>query len=476
MSARPVKDTTMYIKLNDDQLLAVKKHVGADLRKIGISDLSEFSPHTLPWGELNERQKDLVKVARGLIDRIKDDTDADEARSIETAYDALMLAVQECDSEKDARAELGSRGPRDRGGAARVPRHKDILAGEGRAAEMEIYGLHREQRMADWIARSSGPDDFEGLTEGQYLRAMVTGARTDAERRALAGGTDSTGGYTVPELLSARMIDRMRAASVVFRAGAVTVPLGSDSNVIAKIATDPEPAWREENAPVAQSQPSFSRVLFEPKSLAVLVRVSRELLEDSLNIETALPALLARKMAEKVDTVSLFGSGIAPKPRGVVNFSGLTSNSFEGGELLSYAPLIQARTALRTVNSDVTAYIMSPREDGQLAMLTAKDGQPLLIPPAIANVPMLVTSKMPIGEGGEGEGEDDLSSAILAGEWRRLLVGMRWHLRIEVLRERFADKLQYGFLAHLRMDVAAEHEAAFTVLDGIVPPDPDGES
>ena len=60
-------------------------------------------------------------------------------------------------------------------------------------------------------------------------------------------------------------------------------------------------------------------------------------------------------------------------------------------------------------------------------------------------------------------------SSIFAGDWPRLMIGMRTEVRIEVLKERLADTLEYGFLAFLRADIAAEHEVAFTVLGGITP-------
>lgn len=122
-----------------------------------------------------------------------------------------------------------------------------------------------------------------------------------------------------------------------------------------------------------------------------------------------------------------------------------------------------ARTALRGANSDVTAYIMSPREEGTLAGGLSGEGQPLIVPPSLVPVPMLVSSTVPT-DGGVGNNE----SSIFAGDWSKLIIGMRTQLQISVLRERYADTGHIGFVAYLRCDVAAEHEAAFTVLDGIL--------
>ena len=38
-----------------------------------------------------------------------------------------------------------------------------------------------------------------------------------------------------------------------------------------------------------------------------------------------------------------------------------------------------------------------------------------------------------------------------------------------VLRERYADNYQYGFLVHMRTDVAVEHAESFAQLIGVIP-------
>lgn len=449
------------------------------------------------WGnpmnmtELREKRSQIVAKARKALSEIQGNTDEKRAAELEKRHDALMSEFDDLDAQirRHERTGMAERvegsyrsGFLDRDDDERRARLRPNAGdGEGggvdngfsdvEAADADtVPALRSGQSFGKYLREKRGLDydeekDLRGLTTGGYLRSMFLGAKTDVERRALAEGSDSAGGYTVPEALSAQWIDRMRAASSVFRAGALTVPLESNVNHIAKVATDPVPTWRLENSTVSETEPTFTRVTFTPKSLAVMITVSRELLQDSLNIGLILPDILASAMAQEIDRVALFGSGTGAEPRGVANFAGLTSNAFAGGPLTSYAPLIKARTALRTVNSDVTAYIMSPRDDGQLAELVDTTGQPINMPPAIARTPMLVTSKVPTNLGAE---EDE--SIILAGEWSRLMIGIRSELQIEVLREAFATKHQYAFVAHLRADIAAEHEAAFTKLSGLTLP------
>ena len=425
--------------------------------------------------ELRRKQETVIADARSVLDKMTDDLSTAEVRRLEKQHDDLMAEFDRleelCQREGAVAVRSAQARMRPLPGDAVGYGVDDGRVGFSEPEPGEAFALRSNQTFASHVAeRRSGNVEFSELSTGAYLRAMVIGAKTDVEKRALAEGTDSAGGYTVPDILSARLIDRMRAASVVMRAGAQVVPLGSDTTYIAKVATDPVPAWRVENSAIAESDPTFGRVTFTARSLAVMVKASRELMEDSINLETALPNLLATALAQERDRVALLGSGVAPDPRGGATLLGLTANTFVGGPLLGYGGLIKARTALRTVNSDVTAYILSPRDEGWLAELTDNHGQPLNIPPAIAKVPMLTTSKMPVTL---GAGDDE--SIILAGDWSRLMIGVRTDITVGVLRERYADTWQYGFVAVMRADIAAEHEAAFTKLTGVVLPEPDEE-
>ena len=85
-----------------------------------------------------------------------------------------------------------------------------------------------------------------------------------------------------------------------------------------------------------------------------------------------------------------------------------------------------------------------------------------MLPRALEQVPMLYTTALPV-DGGAGSDE----SQIIAGDFSQMLMGIRSEIRVEILRERFMDNLQFGLIAHARVDFAAARESAFTVLDGV---------
>jgi HK97 family phage major capsid protein len=412
--------------------------------------------------QLQAQHRAKLAEARTLNAKITADTPEAEASKIERAFNVVMAEIDELRDKIEAAKS-------DRVGDPRVPRGADVsqactpdsLVGDDSESRASAPIGH-QQRCVAW-AEARGHDAYSRLPLGRYLRAMVTGAESDLEKRALSEGSDSAGGYTVPTHLSARLIDALRAASVVTRAGAQTVMLEGMTNNIARLASDPTPGWREEGAPVAASDPTFDNVQLVPRSLAVMTRVSMELLQDSINLGTELPRILATSLASELDRVALLGTGTAPEPRGIRATAGIGTDALGGS--IAYTDLAQARTAILTANAGpVSAFIMHPRDEGQLTGLTDSTGQPLSVPPVLAPIPMLTTTAIP-SNGGAGTNE----STVFAGNFAHMLIGIRSELRIEVLREIYMGNLQYAFIAHMRADVAVQHPGAFYTLTGVTP-------
>lgn len=409
--------------------------------------------------ELQTARRAKMKEARDLARSITTDTPEKRAREIEREHDAVMAEIDDLadqiEAAKDERDNAAQRLAR-RPGMDAADTSKELT-------QDTTPALRPDQRMTTWAqARNHGADDLRGLGLGQYLRSMVTGAKSDVERRALSEGSDSAGGYTVPDILSAQLIDLARARSVCIAAGAQTVPLGSDTNRIAKLLSDPVPAWRNEGGAVALSDPTFGPVDLTPRSLAVQTLISAELLEDTLNLAVELPRVMAAAMAVELDRVALIGSGAAPEPRGIANTSGIGTFA-QNAVIANYANLSRARTGILSANHMPTAYVMHPRDEGTFTDLVDSDGQPLMAPRAVADIPMLTTTSLPI-DGGTGDNE----STIIAGDFTRLLLGIRYDVRVEILKtSTYASNLQYTMLAHMRADVAVTHPGAFYTLTGV---------
>lgn len=347
----------------------------------------------------------------------------------------------------------------------------DGVAVRGLRQDESLEAHYRSQEPTNRF-ESRYRDDDEQLSLGTIVRAMVNGPRNEAEMRALAEGTDSAGGYSVPTILSAQAIDALRARTVAIQAGSEVVPLKSDKHDYAKLLTDPVAAWRAENAAVAESEPTFGRVRFTPQTLGVVFKASRELLEDSVNIDTMIENSLARSFAVKLDEAVLVGTGLASQPKGLMSMAGgINEHSMgtNGAAIKDFTPFHSAIRLIEEDNAmvpDGFAAVMAPRTSETLANLTDADSNPLTRPPRLQSMRTLVTTSVPIDQ---VQGTESAASTIFLGDWSEVKIGIRTRLKIELLRERFADNLQFGFLAYLRADVQCFHEQGMCRIVGIAP-------
>jgi len=331
----------------------------------------------------------------------------------------------------------------------------------------EVPVLRSEERVFDRLPEE---ERVRPLSLRKYLRGIITGNWEHAEEeRAMSGVLGSAGGYLVPTPLAAMVIDRMRNQTRVIQAGAQTVLMDSATLKMARVVKDAAPTWIGENTTVAEDQIELEQLEFVAQTLAVLVRVPRTLLEDagSLLEETLLNSL-AGALAVELDRVALYGSGVAPEPQGLMFTPGLTTLPMgeNGAPLTNYGPLIEAVQKVWEANHTPNAYIMAPRTAATIAGFTATDGQPLQAPAVIANLSALMTNQVPTDR---TQGTANNASDLIVGDFTKIMIGMRREIGIELLRERYADSLQVGFLAWLRADVQVAQVDAFAPVVGIVP-------
>ena len=376
-------------------------------------------------------------------------------------------------AEVEPGPELAEHVPRDGSGCGSLG--GDYRQFSSRAAMVDdggrqVRGLGRGESFADEVRRlQPGSGDYGGLSLGALCRAMVSGPKTEVEQRALSEGSDSAGGYSVPSSLAAQLIDRLRTKSTIFAAGARTIPLTTDQNTYAKLSTDPTATWRSENESISDNSPTFGSITFQPRSLVSLVRASREVIEDSANLESALMNAFSESMALEIDRVAYYGqTGQEPTGLRYLSDVGEIDVGTNGLAITDYSFLLDALQDLQEANaSPPTAVVMSPRTVREFTSLednTSANRRPE--PLSIVELPRLVSSQISITE---TQGSSTDASTIFVGDFSELIVGMRSELRIEVLKERFADNHQFGFLAHLRADLACWHQESFVRIVGTVP-------
>lgn len=307
-------------------------------------------------------------------------------------------------------------------------------------------------------------------TVGELMAAMAFGSKDARINNVLEEGTNTAGGYTVPTKVLPDFIDALRSKSVFVEAGAQTLQIDAKSVSIARVDSDPVPAWRAESAAVTITDPTFGVVTLAPKSLACIIKVSVELLQDSVNIADILQRVLVKAMALKLDQAALFGAGTSTEPQGLFGTTNVNSVSMgtNGATPSSWDEHVDSLYEIEFDNAGPpTAAIWHPRTAKTMRKLKDTTNQPLQLPPAIRDLPYLSTTSVPITQTqGTASG---VCSTVLFGDFTQAILGMRQELIIRPLNELYAANLQVGFEASLRADVAFAHPESFTKLIGIKP-------
>jgi HK97 family phage major capsid protein len=436
--------------------------------------------------DLLEERRRILKFTQAILDKVKRENRGDMGADEREIWDEAFTCLESVDDELDNRRANGTftdhESPMDRifaandaGAGIRSDRNSRRSAN---GPEMwrtqdgkDVPALRAEHRLADYCpearAASLRDPNERRLTFGGLVRAMVIPeARGEHEIRALAEGTDSAGGFTVPTPLSTQIIDLMRAKTRVVQAGAVTVPMSSETLSIARVATDPTLAWKAEAAESTPTDMTFERVLFTSHTLRCVVLASQELLQDSVNVEQALMDAFAGTFAVQLDRVALRGTGLNDEPTGILNQSNVLQIDNNGSAISSYGLILDAIEDMLEQNSAMpTAVIMAPRSLIKFNKLTDSTGQPLMRPPMIANLPFLDTTSVPTDD---TQGSPANLTKLYVGDYTKLMIGMRLRLNIQVLRERYAEFYQYGFLAAMRVDVALRQPKAFNVITEVL--------
>lgn len=361
-----------------------------------------------------------------------------------------------------------------------APRREILPMMGGSAASVsrnETVTLAPEQRMLDWAtARRSrdgySPQDVEDFSLGNVMLGIVNPDYrrhlNDVEQRAMAEGTNTAGGFLTPEVLSSKVIDRIRNAMAVQRAGATTVPLESDTQSVPRLTTGVTGAWRTENSAFGETQPAFDRVTFTPQSYGFIVRISEELFQDLVpGAGVVLEREFAQAAALELDRAALRGTGTPPEPRGIRNQSGVTIQSLgANGATPTPANLMTSLTTLLSANREPDGLIYSPRSSQTFASLVDTTGQPLRLPEPLANLPKYVSAQVP---NTLTQGTNSDTSEIYVGYWPDLLIGIRLGVQLRLLTERYADTGQYAWRVFMRLDVQVAHPESFVVVTGVRP-------
>ncbi|MGB2951078.1 MAG: phage major capsid protein [Rhodococcus sp. (in: high G+C Gram-positive bacteria)] len=424
--------------------------------------------------EIRARLENLRTEGRSLVER------ADQERGLEGAdldrFDEIaaeMKALRDEETRITTRQagllDLVNGGATEAGSGGTINRQTGGAQTRDRQPEPSLKGaqlLTRDDSYAQWSVDNGRTQKSETRAPSAdlYLKGMLGGGWEGASlERGLAEGSSTAGGLLVPAPISANVIDLARSKSQLVNAGVTVVPMQSATVTVPRITSGPGPSFRAEAAAIVQNDIAFTGVTLTARSVARIVRVSRELIMDAPQTSKIVEKAMADSLAAAIDQVGLFGSGTAPEPRGLLNVAAIPvlSHGANGGAV-NYDFLLQAAGAVRAANYEPTAHIVSTRS--ALSLQSAKDSTGAYLAAPQGLLPILATTRVP-NDVTVGTSND--TSYVFSGDYSMLYLGVRESLELTWLTERFADTGEVAALMHARVDFQVADPNAFVIDKGV---------
>ena len=171
-------------------------------------------------------------------------------------------------------------------------------------------------------------EEKTGRAADQYRRtfwnAMCQKNFYDVEN-ALQVGTDSEGGYLVPDEFEQTLVDALEEENF-FRNIATVIQTSSGDRKIPVVASKGEAAWIDEEGVFVESDETFGQVSIGAYKVGTMIKVSDELLNDSaFNLEAYISKEFGRRIGSKEEEAFFVGNGTG-KPTGIFNATGGASD------------------------------------------------------------------------------------------------------------------------------------------------------
>jgi HK97 family phage major capsid protein len=288
-------------------------------------------------------------------------------------------------------------------------------------------------------ASSAYKEDFGAHLRGKRLVHNV-----------LSEGVQADGGYLVPEEFERQIVMGLDEANVV--RGLAKVITTSAERKIPVAATHSSAQWTAENGAYTESDPTFDQKTIDAFKLTDLVKVSIELLQDSMfDLESYIAAEFARAFGIAEEQAFCVGTGTG-QPTGIFTANGgevgvtaASQTAITTDELISlvYALKSPYRRSARFLMNETTISAIRKLKDGNGAYLW----QPSLQagePDKLLGYELYTSPYVPVPAAS--------AFAVAFGDFRNYWIADRAGRTVQRLNELYSTNGQVGFVATERVD------------------------
>ena len=303
------------------------------------------------------------------------------------------------------------------------------------------------------IART--PEQKAGRASVEYKKAFwnqMRGRSSYEIRNALQVGELSEGGYTVPDEFDKQLIEGLEDENIM-RGLVHIIRTGSGEHKIPIVASHGTGSWVEEEQQIPESDDAFSQVTLTAHKFATMIRISRELLNDSaFDLAAYISHEFVRRAGAAEEQAILTGDD-SHKPIGLLHDTlgaqvGVTTAS---ATAITADELIDMQHSLKSGYRRKAVWIMNDATISAIRKL--KDGQGQYIwqpgikegaPDMLFNQRVLMSNYMPLIATG--------NKVILYGDFSYYWLAEREGRTLERLNELYAVTDQVGFKMTERLD------------------------
>lgn len=341
----------------------------------------------------------------------------------------------------------------------------------------EIDRLERQAAIDEELAKatskpltnapSKGGDPKTGRATDEYKKAFWDSMRQKNYfdvNNALKIGTDTEGGYLVPDEYDKQLIQALED-EVFFRSLATVIRTSNGDRKIPVVTSRGEAAWIDENGQFPESDDAFGQTSISAFKLATMIKVSDELLNDSVfPLESYISKEFARRIGTKEEEAFFIGDGTG-KPTGIFNATGgaetgvtaaSTSITFDDVMDLYYSLRAPYRNKATWLLNDSTVKAIRKLKDGNgnyIWQPSVRDGEP----DKILNRPYKTSIYVPEIAAGK--------RVLSFGDYSYYWIADRQGRSFKRLNELYATTGQVGFLASERVDGKLILSEAVKTLD-----------
>ena len=269
---------------------------------------------------------------------------------------------------------------------------------------------------------------------------------------ALQIGTDSEGGYLVPDEYERTLVEALEEENV-FRQLAKVIRTSSGDRKIPVVATKGTASWIDEEGAYLESDDAFGQVSIGAYKVGTMIKISEELLNDSVfDLEAYISREFARRIGAKEEEAFFTGDG-SGKPLGVLAATGgaETGVTAASATAITADELIDLFYSLKAPYRRNAVWVLNDSTIKAIRKLKDNQGQYLWQPSLTAGAPDLLLGK-PVRTSAYMPAIAADAKTVAFGDFSYYWIADRQGRSFKRLNELYAATGQVGFLASQRVD------------------------